>query len=135
MSQINLSWAASTDNVGVSGYRVERCQGAGCSNFVHVAAPTGTSFNDTGLQPATGYSYRVRATDASGNLSTYSDPQSATTLAVSSSLVAAYAFDEGLGTSVADASGKGNTGAVGSATWGAAGRFGVRCRLMARMRG
>ncbi len=32
-AQINLSWAASTDNVGVTGYRVERCQGAGCTNF------------------------------------------------------------------------------------------------------
>ena len=27
---INLSWSASTDNVGVTGYRVERCQGATC---------------------------------------------------------------------------------------------------------
>ena len=30
-SQINLTWTASTDNVGVTGYRVERCQGAGCT--------------------------------------------------------------------------------------------------------
>ena len=30
---INLSWTASTDNVGVTGYRVERCQGAGCSDL------------------------------------------------------------------------------------------------------
>ena len=28
-TQINLNWTASTDNVGVTGYRVERCQGAG----------------------------------------------------------------------------------------------------------
>src|SRR5260370_546839 len=28
-SQINLAWIASTDNVGVTGYMVERCQGAG----------------------------------------------------------------------------------------------------------
>ena len=65
---MNLAWTASTDNVGVSGYRVERCQGAGCSNFAQVATPAGTSFNDTGLQTGTSYSYRVRATDAAGNL-------------------------------------------------------------------
>ncbi len=32
-SQINLSWTASTDDVGVTGYQIERCTGAGCSNF------------------------------------------------------------------------------------------------------
>src|SRR5256884_607034 len=64
-SQINLAWTASTDNVGVTGYRVERCQGAGCSNFAQIAAPTGTTFSDTGLTASTSYSYRVRATDRS----------------------------------------------------------------------
>ena len=39
-------------------------------------------------------------------------------------LVAAYAFDEGSGSSVADLSGNGNTGQVGSATWTSAGKFG-----------
>ena len=80
-SQINLAWTASTDNVGVSGYRVERCQGAGCSDFVQVATPTGTTFNNTGLAAGTSYSYRVRAADAAGNLSGYSSVQSATTQA------------------------------------------------------
>jgi fibronectin type 3 domain-containing protein len=78
-AQINLSWTASTDNVGVTGYRVERCQGAGCSNFTQIAAPAGTSFNDTGLTASTSYSYRVRATDAAGNLSGYSNTATATT--------------------------------------------------------
>jgi hypothetical protein len=32
-SAINLSWTASTDNIGVTGYRVERCQGANCTAF------------------------------------------------------------------------------------------------------
>ena len=79
LSQINLAWTASTDNVAVTGYRLERCQGAGCSNFVQVATPTGTSHNDTGLQAATNYRYRVRAADAAGNLSAYSIVESATT--------------------------------------------------------
>jgi len=71
-AQINLSWTASTDNVGVTGYKVERCQGASCSNFAQIATPTATTLNDTGLTGSTSYSYRVRATDAAGNLSTYS---------------------------------------------------------------
>jgi hypothetical protein len=78
-SQINLSWTASTDNVGVSGYRVERCQGAGCANFAQIATPTGTSHNNTGLIASTIYRYRVRAADAAGNLSGYSSIASATT--------------------------------------------------------
>ena len=78
-SQINVSWSASSDNVGVTGYRVERCQGVGCSSFVQVAAPAGTSFGDTGLAASTSYSYRVRAADAAGNLSGYSSVVSATT--------------------------------------------------------
>jgi fibronectin type 3 domain-containing protein len=78
-SQMNLSWTASTDNVGVTGYRIERCQDSGCSSFVQIAAPTGASYNDTGLLPSTSYSYRVRATDAAGNLSGYSNAATATT--------------------------------------------------------
>ena len=70
---MNLNWTASTDNVSVSGYRVERCQGAGCTNFAQVATPTATAYSDTGLSPSTTYRYRVRAIDPSGNLGGYSD--------------------------------------------------------------
>ena len=97
-SRIDLGWAASADNVGVSGYRVERCQGASCVNFVQVASPPGTTHGDTGLAAATTYRYRVRAADAAGNLSGYSNITSATTLPASNSgLVAAYSFNEGIG--------------------------------------
>ena len=71
-SQINLTWTASTDNVGVTGYRVERCQGTGCSNFAEIATTTTAAYGDTGLNSSTVYTYRVRATDAAGNLSGYS---------------------------------------------------------------
>jgi chitodextrinase len=60
-----LSWTASTDNVGVTGYVVTR-------NGVQVATPAGTSFADSGLTPATTYSYTVAARDAAGNRSTAS---------------------------------------------------------------
>jgi chitodextrinase len=78
-TQINLSWTASTDNVGVTGYKVERCQSAGCSNFAQIATTTTTTFSDTGLTGSTSYSYRVRATDAAGNLSTYSTSSTSAT--------------------------------------------------------
>ena len=81
-TQINLSWTAATDNTGVTGYRVERCQGASCTNFVQIAAPAGTTFSDTGLTASTSYSYRVKAVDAAGNVSVnFSNVANATTAA------------------------------------------------------
>src|SRR5262249_34559730 len=72
-TQLNWSWGPAYATVCRSGYSVERCQGAGCSNFAQVATPSGTSFNDTGLTADTSYSYRVRATDAAGNLGPFSN--------------------------------------------------------------
>ena len=77
--EVDLWWGASTDNVGVTGYRVERCQGAGCTDFAQIAAPAGTSYKDTGVSASTSYSYRVRATDAAGNLGSYSNTAGAAT--------------------------------------------------------
>jgi hypothetical protein len=83
-SQINLTWTASTDNIGVSGYQIERCQVAGCSSFALVAIANSTSYTDLGLSPATNYSYRIRAIDLSGLKSSYSTIINATTLAANS---------------------------------------------------
>jgi len=73
-SQINLSWTASTDNVGVAGYDVYR-------NGVKVGSTTSTSYSDTGLAASTTYSYFVKARDAAGNESAASNTASATTQA------------------------------------------------------
>ena len=71
--QINLSWGAATDDVAVTGYLLERCQDAGCSAFTQIAAPGGTA----SCRPLPGrqrsFSYRIRATDAAGNSSPYSE--------------------------------------------------------------
>jgi chitodextrinase len=80
-TQINLSWAASVDNVAVTSYQVQRCQGSPCSEFSTIGSPTAMSFSDTGLTPATSYSYRVRALDAADNRSTFSNLATAATLA------------------------------------------------------
>ncbi|MGH9400497.1 MAG: fibronectin type III domain-containing protein [Terriglobia bacterium] len=85
-NQINLSWSASTDNVAVTGYLLERCQGIGCTTFAQIATPTGTTYDDSGLTVGTTYSYRVRATDAAGNLSPYSNVAAATTYSTSTTV-------------------------------------------------
>ena len=86
--------------------------------------PTGTTYSDTGLTSGTTYNYRVRATDAAGNLSPYSNTAPATTPVTVSGLVAAYAFDEGTGTTVADSSGNNYTGTITAATWTTSAKFG-----------
>ncbi len=70
---LSLSWNASTDNVGVTGYDVFQ----GSTNLGSV---TGTSANITGLSPATAYSFKVRAHDAAGNNSGFSNTVNVTTL-------------------------------------------------------
>ena len=79
-SQINLVWTAATDDVGVTAYRVERCQGVACTAFAQIAAATTVTFSDTGLAAGVSYSYRVRASDGAGNLGAYSNVATATTL-------------------------------------------------------
>jgi len=81
VTQVALVWNASTANVGVTTYLVERCQGAGCTTFTQIGTAAGTTYNDNGLSPGTSYSYRVRAVDGAGSLSPYSTVASATTAA------------------------------------------------------
>src|SRR5262249_48852180 len=82
VSQIDLSWTASSDNVGVTGYLVESCQGAGCATLTQIGSASSTSYSSTGLILGTSYSYRIRAADAAGNLSNYSSVVTAVTQAV-----------------------------------------------------
>jgi YD repeat-containing protein len=81
-ARIDLSWSASTDNFAVAGYKVERCQGAGCSAFSQIATPAGTNYSDTGLAAGTTYVYRVRAYDNATLNSGYSNTASATTAVI-----------------------------------------------------
>ncbi len=78
VGQVNVNWAASSDNVGVTGYFVERCQGAGCSVFAQLASTPTAAFTDTAVTMGSIYGYRARATDAAGNLSGYSNTGSVT---------------------------------------------------------
>lgn len=73
-SQIDLSWKASSDSVGVKGYKVYR-------GSTQVATVSSTSYSSTGLSPSTSYQFSVAAYDAAGNTSSKSGSVSATTLA------------------------------------------------------
>ena len=72
-SRIDLSWTASTDNSDVVSYRVYR-------DGQETGSSTGTTYSDTGLLPATTYTYQVSACDAADNESTLSDAVQASTL-------------------------------------------------------
>ena len=87
-SQINLTWADNANNE--TGFLVERCAGATCTNFVQIASlgANTTSYQNTGLSASTTYRYQVRATNAAGP-SGYSNIAAATTSAVSSGAPAA----------------------------------------------
>lgn len=80
-AQINLTWTASPS--AVHHYQVERKQSIAGSYTALQPEPTTNSFNDTGVSAGTAYLYRVRAVDAAGNVSPYSnlDPATAVTFA------------------------------------------------------
>ncbi len=71
-----LSWTASTDNVGVSGYDVVRVSGTA---ETAAGSSTTTTATITGLSANTAYTFAVYARDAAGNRSTRSGTVTVTT--------------------------------------------------------
>lgn len=74
-SQINLTWNASTDNVGVAGYKIYR-------GGSQIATTSSSSYSNTGLLASTQYCYNVAAYDSAGNTSSQSSQACATTSVV-----------------------------------------------------
>ncbi len=75
-NKISLVWSASTDNVGVAGYRVYR------DGIPAVfATATSTAYVDINIAPVEVHTYTVAAYDAAGNASPQSNSASAVTLA------------------------------------------------------
>ena len=74
-SQINLSWNASTDNIGVTGYNIYR-------DTTLIDTSSNTTYSNTGLSVETTYAYTVSAYDIAGNTSNQSSSDSATTQSV-----------------------------------------------------
>lgn len=77
-NQVTVYWQDNANNE--VGFRIERCQGANCVNFVEVGTRTTnvTSFLNTGLARNTLYRYRVRSYNKAGT-SAYSNIASVTT--------------------------------------------------------
>jgi len=106
-TSVTLSWTASTDNVGVTGYDIYRDGSV-------MASTDNTSYNVSGLTAATTYSFYVTAKDAAGNVSAASNTLDVTTLAGNTAPVAdaggPYSGDQGTaisfdGTGSSDADG------------------------------
>jgi hypothetical protein len=71
-SSLTVSWGASTDDVGVAGYRVRR-------GGTVVGSATASPFVDTNLTSSTEYTYTVSAFDAAGNESAQTSGVAAST--------------------------------------------------------
>lgn len=76
-SSIDLTWTASTDNIGVTSYDIY-------VDGVNTFNTANTSFTATGLSSETNYCFTIYAKDAAGNTSTVSNQACETTTAGSS---------------------------------------------------
>jgi hypothetical protein len=74
--EIDLSWASSTDNVGVEGYDIYQ-------NSINIATTSSLFYANTGLSAGTSYAYTVDAFDLAGNISGESSSTLATTQSAS----------------------------------------------------
>jgi len=72
LTKIELSWTASTDNFGVTGYRVYR-------DGANIATTQNTTYIDTSANLRTTYTYAISAFDLGGNESAQSSSASAIT--------------------------------------------------------
>ena len=70
-SQVQLSWSASSDNVGVAGYAIYR-------DGTQIATTSATDYTDPTVSPNSTYAYSVSAYDAAGNASAQTAPASVT---------------------------------------------------------
>jgi hypothetical protein len=124
-SSVNVS-ATATDNVGVASVQF-RLDGTTDIGAADTSSPYGITWNTTSLTNGN-HALTAVARDAAGNSTT----SAAVTVNVSngpppppaSGLIAAYGFEETSGTSVNDASGRGNGGTITGATRITTGRFG-----------
>lgn len=110
-SDFTVSWAASTDNVAVSGYDVYR------GSTLIGSTTTATSFNVTGLFANTSYAITIKAKDAVGNISAASSILNVTTTGagpgdITTGLAMHLKFNEAGGTIAADATGNNNNGSL-----------------------
>ncbi len=117
---VTLAWDPSSDNRGVTGYRIFR-------DGAEVGASVLPTFDDKDLTPSTTYHYTVTAHDAVGNDLAPSAEAQATTLEappLDQGIEVAYGHDAGVGLVSPDASGNLHHGAIQGAQWTTEGYFG-----------
>lgn len=110
-TQVALTWTGSTDNVGVSVYRVRR-------GGVLVASPTSASHTDTGLTNGTTYTYTVSAVDAAGNESAQTAAVTATPANTGPTVTLSDPFDRANSTTTMGTAPTGQVWSPQTGTWG-----------------
>jgi hypothetical protein len=73
-TEIDLTWSASSDNVGVAGYQITRS-----GSVLTSVSGTTLSYADTSVHSSTTYTYSIKAYDAAGNYSAASNSIQVTT--------------------------------------------------------
>ena len=113
--------AVAADNVGVAG--VQFLLDGAPLGVEDTAPPYSQSWN-TNTAPNGTHVISARARDAANNTTTAPGVNVTIANTAPTSLVAAFGFEEGTGTSTVDASGRNNTASIVGATWTTVGRFG-----------
>ena len=133
---VDLTWTGSTDNFAVAAYDVHRSASSGFtpSLATRIVRTASTSYVDVS-HPGGSQHYKVVARDARGNTSGVSNQAIFTGPPLpppGSGLQAAYAFNEGSGSTTADFSGNGFTGTFATgASWTPSGKYGAALLLTA----
>jgi fibronectin type 3 domain-containing protein len=112
--------ASATDNGAVAGVQF-RLDGANLG-AEDTSSPYGITWDSFSATNGT-HTLSAVARDAAGNTATAANVAVNVQNTAAAGLVGAWAFDEGTGTTTADQSGRGNTGALANATWITAGKF------------
>jgi Calcineurin-like phosphoesterase len=72
-TQVDLSWTAASDDVGVTGYEIYR------NRTLLTTVGAVTTFSDRSVAAGTAYDYALKARDAAGNVSSFSNTATVTT--------------------------------------------------------
>ena len=131
VSPINFTVIFSTSVTGFNSGGVIVGGTAGGTKSV-VVTGSGTTYNvavsgmtSNGTVIATVSVNAAQDTAGNGNTASTSTDNSVTYAGITApGFVAAYSFDEGIGTTVADATGNGNTGTIANANWTSGGKYG-----------
>jgi hypothetical protein len=113
--------ASASDNVGVAG--VQFLLDGAALGAEDITSPFSIAWDTKTASNGT-HTLSARARDAAGNLGTSATVTVTVSNIAAAGLIAAYAFEEGTGTTTADATGKSHTGTVSGATWTTTGKNG-----------